>query len=252
MKLRFQITKDKEIRFISHLEYLRTIGRAFRRAKLPVAYSQGFNPHMKFSLASALGVGVVSRAEYVELDLTEPVVPKEAAEAFRKALPRGIRVLAYDAVDDHAQALMAAAGGAGYRVTVPWDGDFARAEADVEAINAAPALPFEKIAPKAKKKVKQIDVKHYIPHVDVAREALMGEGADEAAARGTYALVLTFDIAITPQGSMKAVDLLHALNNTYGLDLPVVLADIERLSLYRTGENGEHLPMLDNQAMFAE
>ena len=60
MKLRFQITKDKEIRFISHLEYVRTIGRAIRRAKLPAAYSQGYNPHMKYSLASALGVGVVS------------------------------------------------------------------------------------------------------------------------------------------------------------------------------------------------
>ena len=37
MKLRFQITKEKEIRFISHLEYVRTIGRAIRRAKLPAA-----------------------------------------------------------------------------------------------------------------------------------------------------------------------------------------------------------------------
>ena len=43
MKLRFQITKEKEIRFISHLEYVRTIGRAIRRAKLPAAYSQGFD-----------------------------------------------------------------------------------------------------------------------------------------------------------------------------------------------------------------
>ena len=51
MKLRMQITKDKDIRFISHLEYVRTIGRAIRRAKLPAAYSEGFNPHLKFSLA---------------------------------------------------------------------------------------------------------------------------------------------------------------------------------------------------------
>lgn len=49
MKLRMQITKEKEIRFISHLEYVRTIERAIRRAKLPAAYSEGFNPHLKFS-----------------------------------------------------------------------------------------------------------------------------------------------------------------------------------------------------------
>ena len=48
MKLRMQITKEKEIRFISHLEYVRTIERAIRRAKLPAAYSEGFNPHLSF------------------------------------------------------------------------------------------------------------------------------------------------------------------------------------------------------------
>lgn len=42
MKLRMQITKEKEIRFISHLEYVRTVERAYRRAKLPAAYSEGF------------------------------------------------------------------------------------------------------------------------------------------------------------------------------------------------------------------
>ena len=49
MKLRIKITKDAGIRFISHLEYVRTIERAIRRAKLPGAYSEGFNRHMKFS-----------------------------------------------------------------------------------------------------------------------------------------------------------------------------------------------------------
>ena len=93
MKLRLQITKDREIRFISHLEYLRTIERAIRRAKLPVAYSEGFNPHMKFSLASALGVGVVSYAEFVEIIMAEPVDPIDAASLLAKSLPRGIRVV---------------------------------------------------------------------------------------------------------------------------------------------------------------
>ncbi|MFQ9936557.1 MAG: TIGR03936 family radical SAM-associated protein [Phascolarctobacterium faecium] len=80
MKLRMQITKEKEIRFISHLEYVRTIERAIRRAKLPAAYSEGFNPHLKFSLASALGVGVVSMAEFVEIELAEPESTRGCAE----------------------------------------------------------------------------------------------------------------------------------------------------------------------------
>ncbi|MFQ9523884.1 MAG: TIGR03936 family radical SAM-associated protein [Phascolarctobacterium faecium] len=95
MKLRMQITKEKEIRFISHLEYVRTIERAIRRAKLPAAYSEGFNPHLKFSLASALGVGVVSMAEFVEIELAEPMEVHEAAED-DNALPRGIQIMAAD------------------------------------------------------------------------------------------------------------------------------------------------------------
>ena len=229
MKLRFQITKDKEIRFISHLEYLRTIGRAFRRAGLPVAYSQGFNPHMKYSLASALGVGVVSYAEFVELELTEPVEPLEAANAFKKALPRGIRVLAVDAVENSAPALMSVAGGAEYRVTLPWQG---KIQAAVKQFNEAPELFFEKEAPKAKNKIKRIDVKFYIPEIEASRE-----GGN---------LSLHFHCRITPDGSMKAVDLLNTLNEQYGLGLPIELADIERLDLYRTDENGNKWPMLDS------
>lgn len=229
MKLRFQITKEKEIRFISHLEYVRTIGRAIRRAKLPAAYSQGFNPHMKYSLASALGVGVVSYAEFVELELTEPMNPLEAAEAFKKALPRGIRVLAVDAVETNAPALMSVAGGAEYRVTVPWTGDVADA---VEKFNSADEVFFEKQAPKAKEKVKRIDVKFYIPEISVVQRETETE--------------LHFHCRITHNGSMKAVDLLNTLNEQYGLQIPVEKADIERMDLYRTDEMGNKWPMLDS------
>ena len=229
MKLRFQITKEKESRFISHLEYVRTIGRAIRRAKLPAAYSQGFNPHMKYSLASALGVGVVSYAEFVELELTEPMNPLEAAEAFKKALPRGIRVLAVDAVETNAPALMSVAGGAEYRVTVPWTGDVADA---VEDFNRAESVYFEKQAPKAKEKVKRIDVKFYIPEISVVQRETETE--------------LHFHCRITHNGSMKAVDLLNTLNERYGLQIPVEKADIERMDLYRTDEMGNKWPMLDS------
>ena len=85
MKLRFQITKDRSIRFISHLEYARTLMRAVLRAKLPVAYSEGFNPHMKLSLASALGVGVVSKSEFVEMEKARKDLKSSADKAIEKA-----------------------------------------------------------------------------------------------------------------------------------------------------------------------
>lgn len=233
MKLRMQITKDKEIRFISHLEYIRTIERAIRRAKLPAAYSEGFNPHMKFSLASALGVGVVSYTEFVEIELTEPAEVSDAAMALSRALPRGIRVLAADAAASGSAALMAQAAGAGYRVTLPYD-DAEKLAAAVQAFNGRESLLYKKAAPKLKAKFKEIDVKFYIPQISA-------EVKDGAA-------VLSFDCRITPNGSMKAVDLLNALNQEYPLALPVALADIERLNLYRLGRDGRRLPMLHPDA----
>lgn len=231
MKLRMQITKDKDIRFISHLEYIRTLERAIRRAKIPAAYSEGFNPHMKFSLASALGVGVVSYTEFVEIELAEPMEAEKAASALSKALPRGIRIIGGDAVESNHPALMAQAGGASYRVTLPYAEDIAGAVAD---FNNREELRFKKIAPKKKDKVKEIDVKFYIPCLKVQQD--QGE------------TVFSFDCKITPTGSMKAVDLLNALNEQYDLKLPVEKADIERLSLYKINKKGQKEPMLSEQA----
>ena len=233
MKMWLTMEKGARIRFTGHLDLMRTMQRALRRSGLPVRYSQGFNPHMKYSLASALGVGVVSYAEFVELELAEPVHPLEAAEALQKALPRGIRVLAVDAVENSAPALMSVAGGAEYRVTLPWTGNIAPA---VEAFNRAEAVFFEKQAPKAKEKVKRIDVKFYISELS----AIQREKETE----------LHFHCRITHDGSMKAVDLLNTLNEQYGLQLPVEKADIERLDLYRVDEMGNKWPMLDT--LFAQ
>ena len=227
MKLRLKITKDKSIRFISHLEYVRTIERAIRRAKLPAAYSEGFNPHLKFSLASALGVGVVSYAEFCEIELAEPMTAKEAVAKIQKALPRGIRILAADVTATNAPALMAEAGGADYRVTLPYDKPVDEA---VQEFNAAKSIVYAKAAPKAKTKVKEIDVKFFIPHLEEQQTG--GE------------LVINFSCRITPNGSMKAVDLINTLNQQYNLNLPTEKADIERLDLYKYDAHGNKLPML--------
>ena len=51
MRYLIKFTKEANIKFISHLDLMRTIQRIVRRAELPVEYSKGFNPHMSLSLA---------------------------------------------------------------------------------------------------------------------------------------------------------------------------------------------------------
>ncbi len=211
MKVRMRITKDPEIRFVSHLDYLRAIERGLRRTDLPVAYSEGFNPHMKFSLASALGVGVVSYAEFVEIEMIEPVSAEEAVEQLRYKLPKGIRILAADVVPNNEPALMAKAACTEYEVLIPAFGaDFVE---KVEKFNGIRTLTYKKPAPKRREGYKEVDIKRYLDKVEYKQE----NGND----------VFRFEIRIFEDGSLKATDVLTAM----GVDCS--MADVRRLGIYR-------------------
>ena len=58
--------KTESARYISHLDVQRTLQRAFRRAKLPLRFSEGFNPHPELSFASALATGTTSAAAWFD------------------------------------------------------------------------------------------------------------------------------------------------------------------------------------------
>ena len=68
MKTRMRFTKTDSMKFIGHLDCMRFFQKAIRRAKLDVAYSQGFSPHQLMSFASPLGVGVTSDGEYLDVE----------------------------------------------------------------------------------------------------------------------------------------------------------------------------------------
>lgn len=229
MKLRIKITKDAGIRFISHLEYVRTIERAIRRAKLPVAYSEGFNPHMKFSLASALGVGVTSEAEFVEIELAEEIDLPATMKKLAVNLPTGIRILAADLADTKTDKLMAQAGGADYRVIVPYQTD-CDWQAAVERFNTSESVLFQKPIPKGRGKTKEIEVKHFIDHLKAER---FGDN-----------LQLVFSCKITPTGSMKAAELLLVLRDSFEMPLVVEKADILRTDLYAVEKDNKKKPLL--------
>ena len=71
MRYLIKFSKGEGIKFISHLDLMRTIQRIIRRSGVPIEYSKGFNPHMALSLAQPLSVGVYSDGEYMDIVLTE-------------------------------------------------------------------------------------------------------------------------------------------------------------------------------------
>ena len=115
---RVYFEKLARIRFTGHLDLHRTLERTIRRARLPLAYSQGFNPRPRINLASALPLGYTSEAEIMDLWLEDSIAPENILEALLSVSPPGITVNKIIEVDLKEPALQTKVVSSGYRVTL--------------------------------------------------------------------------------------------------------------------------------------
>ncbi len=92
-RLRIRYAKRGRLRFTSHRDFSRAFERAVFRARLPMAYSSGFNPHPRISYAGASPTGSASEAEYLELAMAEVVDPAAVHAALDEALPDGLDIV---------------------------------------------------------------------------------------------------------------------------------------------------------------
>ena len=92
-RLRVRYAKRGRLRFTSHRDFSRAFERAIVRARVPMAYSSGFNPHPRISYAGASPTGAASEAEYLEIGLARETEPSEVLAALDEALPPGLDVL---------------------------------------------------------------------------------------------------------------------------------------------------------------
>jgi len=92
LKYRIKFIKTGNVRFIGHLDLMSLFNMAIKRASIPIAYSEGFNPHQLLSFALPLSLGYHSNAEYLDLSLTVPLECKEIVESLNAAMPDGIKI----------------------------------------------------------------------------------------------------------------------------------------------------------------
>ncbi len=116
MKLIAAYQKGNEIAMISHLDIQRTLQRAFRRAGIPLLYSNGFNPHPQFSFATAAATGMSSECEWFEVQLSEEMTPAEFERRANGGMPQGMRVSGAFAAPENYGSLSAKLRAAEYRV----------------------------------------------------------------------------------------------------------------------------------------
>lgn len=92
-RMRVRFSRGEEVKFISHLDIIRLWQRALLRAGIPLAYSEGFNPHPRISLAVPLAVGVTSEAELMDVFCASVVSPHWFQDAVSQQLPPGVTIL---------------------------------------------------------------------------------------------------------------------------------------------------------------
>ena len=115
-KWRVELKIQGQIRWLSHLDTLSLVERAFRRAKLPVAYSQGFNPHMLISWGPAHPVGLAGDGEYFDIEFFDEI--KDGWQnVLKQVLPQGIEIVSVREIDLKLPALMSSINQATYRIT---------------------------------------------------------------------------------------------------------------------------------------
>lgn len=161
MRMIAEFEKMGRMSWFSHLDLQNTMQRALRRAQLPVAYSQGFNPHVLTSFATALSVGCQSRGEVMEVEMAGEISPEEFAEKLNACLPDGLKVRRCAPVPDSAPALMAKVAEAGYDITAP-NADLTQA---VEAFLKAEEVMVEK---RSKTKTRLVNIRPMVHEITCA------------------------------------------------------------------------------------
>ena len=141
-RLRIRLSRGEEIKFISHLDIMRLWERVLRRAQIPLAYSEGFSPHPRISLAAPLAVGATGEAELMDVLVTKWVSPHWFTAAVSQQLPPGIEILGVYQVALTMPSLQSQVRYAEYRVEVETEKGPKDIESAISALLSLEHLPW--------------------------------------------------------------------------------------------------------------
>ncbi len=159
MRMLAVFEKGERIRHIGHLDIQRSVQRGLRRSGMPVAYSNGFNPHILITFASALSTGACGKREIMDVTMAEEVSPEEFLEKMNQAMPPEMRLSEARALDQKHPALMASLRAAKYDLLIR---DAEQAEQLAAASPAMMARETVTAMRKTKTALKECDIKPLI------------------------------------------------------------------------------------------
>ena len=141
-RLRLRFGRGEELKFLSHLDLMRLWERALRRAGLPLAYSEGFTPHPRISLAAPLSVGVTSQAELMDVFLSRWASPHSLVAQAKRQLPDGLDLLEAWPVGLNVPSLQSQVRFAEYKVEIDTGDGTQEVQAAIRSLLSVKELPW--------------------------------------------------------------------------------------------------------------
>ncbi|MGI6097293.1 MAG: TIGR03936 family radical SAM-associated protein [Dethiobacteria bacterium] len=174
-RYRICFSRGEEQNYLSHLDLMRTLTRALRRAALPVQYSRGFNPQPRLVFAAPLPVGITTEADFFDLFLKEELAEAQIHALLNDNLPQGLKIVSVYTVREDAPPLMAEVEAALYVVSLDnagIEGKWATVRETLQAaiadICATDELVVER---KGKKKTKKVNIRPFILEISFQEES---------------------------------------------------------------------------------
>lgn len=161
MRLAIKFKRIGMSKYISHLDMQRLFARMCKRAGLPVKYSNGFNPHINMSFASALSVGMETYGDYLEVALENPVDMEETLNVLNREAPEGIYIEKCGELPEGTPKLMAAVDSAEYVFFTKEEEAFVRAFKELLALDSCI------IEKKKDNKTRKIDIRPLVYFADL-------------------------------------------------------------------------------------
>ena len=211
-RLRIRYAKRGRLRFASHRDFSRSFERALVRARIPMAYSSGFNPHPRISYANAASTGAASEAEYLEIGLAAVSDPDDVRRRLDASLPPGLDVLEVVVAAPGQGGLADRLTGSRWLLRLPGTSTSVAAEA-VGRFLAAEEVLVERMT---KRGQRSFDCRAAVVSLAVRRDAAAPEQRESAAADEPCAIL---DLVLrhgTP--SVRPDDVLAGLREVSGLE----------------------------------
>lgn len=222
MKVRIKFRKYGVMKFIGHLDIMRYFQKAMRRANIPIAYTQGYSPHMIMSFANPLGVGLTSEGEYFDIELVEEISSNKAIQQLNEVMVEGMEITSFVYLPEDQKTGMSIVSAADYHI-IPKD-----CVLDAHMIDLLNKFMQEDhiiIMKKTKKSYREVDIRPLIYKMNSTQDYMFVQ------------------VATGSVENLKPELVMEAFLEYSGKEKDSMKFTYHRLEVYADGENSDFIPL---------